>query len=124
MTPLPRGARKWCPSGACWWSTVIRRRLRVRVKSLTVAEPVQLLNEPLQGRLLSEEVVPPSPRFGALLKIQPSETRPKGPFNQWHEDVFEDRIFGLFRNSRGSSCSILMIMMFTQRFTIIMFTKA
>ena len=102
-----------------------------RVKSLTVAEPVQLLNEPLQGRLLSEEVVPPSPRFEALLKIQPSETRPKGPFNQWHEDVFEDRIFGLFRNSRGSSCSILMIMMFTQRFmmftqrfTIIMFTKA
>ena len=66
---------------------------------MTVAEPVQLINEPHQGRLLSAEVVPPSPRFRALLKIQPRETRPKGPFNQWHEDVFEDRILGLFHNN-------------------------
>ena len=90
---------------------------------LTVAEPVQLINEPHQGRVLSEEVVPPIPRLRALLKIE-LETRPKGPFNQWHEDVFEDRILGLFLNSRVSSCSIVTNTVFIQRFTVIMFREA
>ena len=78
------------------WKRPVSACASIRV--LTVAEPVQLINEPHQGRLLSEEVVPPIPRLRALLKIE-LETRPKGPFNQWHEDVFEDRILGLFPNS-------------------------